>query len=228
MMPKITKMLRDLHTLRSEIRTELARIQFESPEQLAALCVESYEDGFTAGMNRGGLKSKPPKDVPEAGPVKSKPTKKKRKRKRKISPGLAALNLHRKVRGKIVKALKKRSMSRGQLVEATGLDPELISECIQKEKGKWFLPTPGHRWMLHPDMAAEAMGTGERRGSTFKAVIAGVMKRGKTHSPQEILALLQAEGVAPDSKDPLSYVNHTLYRYQDMFERLGRGRYTVR
>jgi hypothetical protein len=223
-MPKLTKKLRDFHTLGMEIKAELAQLQIESPEQLAALCVESFEDGFTTGLTRGGIKTKDPKTPPP----------KKRRKKRKISPKLAALNLHRKVRKQIIETLGERSMSRGQLEEATGLDAKTISACIQKEKGRWFIATPGHRWRVNPEhqrsekklrktrqKARKAVANGDRM--VFKAIIAKVMGK-KTMGPKGVLEALKAKGAdLPESKNLLNYVNYTLAQHTDVFERIGRG-----
>lgn len=238
-MPKLTTKLRDFHTLGLEIRTELANRQL-TPTEVAALCVEAYEDGFMAGLRRGGAKSKAPTEVaPEAKGVKAKPPKKKKK-KRKISPKLAALNLHRKVCKQIVEAMGERSMSRGKLEEITGLDAETISTCIQKEKGRWFVATPGHRWKVNPEhqmseaklrktrqKARKAVANGDRE--PFKRVVAKVMGK-KVMGPKHVLDALAERDPAslPESKNLLNYINYTLAQHEDMFERIGRGQYRVR
>jgi hypothetical protein len=237
-MPNIVKLLRDYQQLKLEIDAEIHRLQLPpgtTAEQLAGLVTTAYEDGFTTGMNRKrgrkpGIKSKPPKSKPPA----------KKKKKRKLNPKLAALNLHRKVRRQIIETLGDRSLSRGQLVEQTGLDAETIHTCVQKEKGRWFITTPGYRWRVNPkhqaseeklrktrQKARKAVADGAR--PSFKRVIAKIMGK-RTMGPKGVLDALKAGDPAdiPESKNLLNYVNYTLCQYPETFERVGRGQYQVK
>jgi len=229
---KLTKMLRDFHTLRTDIRGELARLQLESPEQIAALCTEAFEEGFTVGIKRG---DQAPAEAPPKPRKKRRKSRAKRKAQARPDPKKAALRIHRKVRDTIVETLGVKSLTRGQIAEKSGLDPELVSQCIHREKGTLFVGTPGHRWKVDPkaqksaldkrrQQGRKAVATGER--PTFRDAIAKVMGR-KVMRPQQVMELLVAADTMPESKNPMHYVNYTLCHYKDTFQRVSRGKYRV-
>jgi hypothetical protein len=221
-MPKLSTKLRDLHTLRLEVQAEIHQLQIDNPEQLAALCVEAFEDGFTLGMDRrrrapkGGIKAKPPK-----GKRRKKPGPKPRK---KADPKRAARNLQERTKRAIVKVLGNRSLTRGQIAEQSGIDPEMVSACLHKAKGTTFVETKGHRWKVNPKNPTK--GKGRNGQPLFKNVVAKAMGK-RTMSAPEVAEMLAAKGLMPESKRPAHYVSVTLTTASDTFERVEKGRYRV-
>jgi len=226
-MPKLTKMLRDLHTLRLEIDAEIARQGLPpgtTPEQLAALTTEAYEEGFTTGMNRKrgrkpGLKSKP---IPKS----RKRRKPGPKPKAKDLSKKEARNLHDRTRRAIIKTLGNKALTRGQIAEKSGLDPELVSTCIHSSRGV-FVQTAGHRWRVaNVEPARPPKDAPKKERKPFKQVVAEVMGK-RTMSAPEVVEALQAKGRMPKSKRPVHYLHVTLANHQDTFERVEKGRYRV-
>lgn len=232
--PKLTRMLRDLHQLRVDVQAELLRMQLESPEQLAALCVESFEDGFTTGMNR--VKRSGPEPAPKKL-AKAKARKRKAKKAASPNPKREALRIHRKIREQLVEVLGDKELDRARLVKRTGLAPELITQCLTKERGVWFVTTPGHRWRVKPGAVKHQAKLSKTRQKSRKAVahgqrptmrdlVSGVMGK-DVMSPGGIVERLQAKGEMPESRDPKQYINYTLCHYTDRFKRVSRGKYQV-
>ncbi len=233
---KLAKMLRELHQLRVDVQAELIRLQLESPEQLAALCVESFEDGFTTGMNRKVEPTKTKAEPRKRTKAKAKP-RKKAKKAANPNPKREAARIHRKIRDQLVEVLGDKELDRARLVKRTELAPELITQCLVKERGVWFVTTPGHRWRVKPgavnrqtklDMTRRKSRTAVAHGQrpTMKDLVSGVMGK-DVMSPGGIVERLQAKGEMPESSNPKQYINYTLCHYKETFKRVGRGKYQV-
>ena len=216
-MPRLTKMLRDLHTLRMEVDTEIARLGLPpgtTPEQLAALTTEAYEEGFTTGMNRKRGRKPGTKKAKKPGP----------KPRKVADPKKATRNLHDRTRRAVLKTLGNKALTRGQISEQSGIDPEMVSTCLHKSRGV-FSQTAGHRWRaVNPERASTKTKDGAKR--PFKEVVAEVMGK-RTMCAGEVVEALQAKGLLPDSTQPEHYLSSTMAFHKDTFERVSRGQYRV-